>query len=1135
MRKLIWALGALILSMWSVSALAETWAVGSGVRYRFQAQYRDGFACLGGVRGLPYPVYYQTGDNTPTEDGWWYIEPDQSASTDEATYVVRNAVSGEVMSWIDNYQDYRYMYLTSGETTDECRWRIVRVDGDWLGFINVAYPSYSWNVRTGTGLLGNYSSYPNSNNSLFYIVDEDGNHLEEGDPADLVPMTDITLQYTGLKMPVGSTMKLDWSYLPAEATDTRVQWTSSKSSIVGVNAKGELTALAAGTSTITVAGRKGSATATCNVQVYEPGEGGGPVGGDSVYVFLANGRMDAFPRFEISKDTRSDKGDIDLVMNDGSVWHYDHRGIDSVTSHFHGQLPELLSYKFNNKFNDNLLVDIAPKQKTRVVNGVEEAYMPASFRVWITSCIGKRLTASYKLSSEDCAVYIDGEEQISKVTRRRYDNGKLDLLVAPRSYKVYRSTGRVIYDTSDPDNPKPISGENEGYEMLPFGRHYQVTIAFAVDDSDSQYNLPEVHINTADGQMITSKALYKNATIRIEGNSVFPDLAETPILIKGRGNSSWGGGYSKEPYHFKFDSKQKVLGMTSGKHWVLLANKQSGSMTSNALALRMANMVGTPATNHCVPVEFYLNGEYRGSYNMTEKIGFSNNSIDLEDESGAVLLQLDSYYDEAYKWNDPTYNLPNMVMEPDLQEIAAVDKMVANNQFNAIKEHWNRFTSTVFNGSYGSRVDPEALARSMFVTDLSRNTELKHPKSWYVYNESALAPNGDGTFSLNIESPYVFGPVWDFDWGYGYDGTGQYYVYEADKDLFSVSGAGVGLAFFRQLLRGDEEVKKAYYRLWYDFMNNGKLEELLEYCDDYYQFAKPSFEHNATRWSDGRDYQRQTDNAKSWLEKRANYIFSNLTPYEIDDDDVITVGDVNEDGAITAADVVCLLNYIHGIENESFSFRQADTDKNDLVTMRDAVSIISLIMGQQPNRTRQWRLPQAEGALTLSPFQAQVGESCHIPVNLVVGEGQYSGMQMDVHVPEGCELTDITLPLTLQNNYSARVQWVADGTYRVVLYATTEHPLPLGRSRMELEMTVEHELPQEACLVSVTQPMLVNAQAEDERLAASSVHFRMPGHTDGIQRTEEESQQGATYDLAGRRVQHTQHGIYITNGKKLVR
>ena len=65
-----------------------------------------------------------------------------------------------------------------------------------------------------------------------------------------------------------------------------------------------------------------------------------------------------------------------------------------------------------------------------------------------------------------------------------------------------------------------------------------------------------------------------------------------------------------------------------------------------------------------------------------------------------------------------------------------------------------------------------------------------------------------------------------------------------------------------------------------EFMESGKLDELIEYCDDYFEYARPSLEHNNSQWGDGSNYQTHTNNAKSWLRKRANYIYNNLEKYE---------------------------------------------------------------------------------------------------------------------------------------------------------------------------------------------------------------------------------------------------------------
>ena len=417
-----------------------------------------------------------------------------------------------------------------------------------------------------------------------------------------------------------------------------------------------------------------------------------------------------------------------------------------------------------------------------------------------------------------------------------------------------------------------------GFE--PYGTDYSVEVDFLTDHSTSKYNVPRIDITFGDGQTwswdqwIDSKDYYVDATIQIDGAGVYPDMVETAVQIRGRGNTSWSGSpYEKNPYRLKFASKQKPLGLTKGKSWVLLANKQAGSMTTNALAMKIAGMVESRGANHIIPVELYINGQYRGSYNFTENPGFANNSIELVDETNAAMLELDSYYDETYRFRDAAYNLPVNVKEPDFDDDinnGLLTKDEAEARFSLIQQNFNAFTLDTKNGGT-AHLDVDAFVRAMLVNDLVRNEEYKHPKSWKLYNPDISNP----------DSLWTFGPVWDFDWSYGYDGPSKYFIYNADTDLFSISStSGTGVNFFKQLLRGSETVKRAYYLLWKDFMESGKLDELIEYCDDYYEYANPSFQHNSTQWSDGNNYSTQTTNAKEWLRKRANYIYRNLTKYE---------------------------------------------------------------------------------------------------------------------------------------------------------------------------------------------------------------------------------------------------------------
>lgn len=70
-------------------------------------------------------------------------------------------------------------------------------------------------------------------------------------------------------------------------------------------------------------------------------------------------------------------------------------------------------------------------------------------------------------------------------------------------------------------------------------------------------------------------------------------------------------------------------------------------------------------------------------------------------------------------------------------------------------------------------------------------------------------------------------------------------------------------------------------------MAEGRLQELLEYVDDYIEFALPSIQHNNKAnisEKNSTDYTTQAKTTKQWITKRANYIFNSLETFDISPD-----------------------------------------------------------------------------------------------------------------------------------------------------------------------------------------------------------------------------------------------------------
>lgn len=425
----------------------------------------------------------------------------------------------------------------------------------------------------------------------------------------------------------------------------------------------------------------------------------------------------------------------------------------------------------------------------------------------------------------------------------------------------------------DPEEEDPQ--EPQELQWRPFGRLYRVSVDWPADRATIT---PTISVETDGLVNVTSKDYYLDAYITIDGAGLFPDMNSTYVQIKGRGNSSWTTpsywDNPKNPYRLKFEISQKPFGMKKGKNWVLQAQSQTGSMMVNAIGMKAGHLMGAVASNHVVPVEFYLNNEYRGSYIFNEKIGFHNNSIDLENEDRAFRLELDAYY-ETGQFRTTYYYMPVNIKEPEFDN----EDVYTELKLQDVKDDVNAFMKAVYNEeNISAWVDVEYLASFLSVNELVGNYELMHPKSTFLFKEDLFG-----------DSKYIFGPVWDLDWAYGYETNHNYCTTGSTDDFYSnprhtFSGgtnANGADQFWKHLRYSEESVDRAYYKLWTRFMTQNGIDELIDFCDDYFNYANPSFLNNAKKWSDGSNYSSNKETAKKWLRQRAEYIYSKLTPYDL--------------------------------------------------------------------------------------------------------------------------------------------------------------------------------------------------------------------------------------------------------------
>lgn len=138
--------------------------------------------------------------------------------------------------------------------------------------------------------------------------------------------------------------------------------------------------------------------------------------------------------------------------------------------------------------------------------------------------------------------------------------------------------------------------------------------------------------------------ILKNDTLEtVDGNKGYQAPAHVTIIdkngeveyskdleyIKTRGNSTYEG--EKKPYEIKLTHSKALLGMSAAKEWILLTNVSDRSLLKNSLVQDFAAKYTDLSGAANKPVDLYINGEYRGSYLLSEKVQVGDGYIEIDD------------------------------------------------------------------------------------------------------------------------------------------------------------------------------------------------------------------------------------------------------------------------------------------------------------------------------------------------------------------------------------------------------------------------------------------------------------------------------------------------------------------------
>lgn len=160
------------------------------------------------------------------------------------------------------------------------------------------------------------------------------------------------------------------------------------------------------------------------------------------------------------------------------------------------------------------------------------------------------------------------------------------------------------------------------------GKSYPVTVIKSGE-------VGTIYIDTASGSLetITDKdhAGSEAGTIMVVRPDGKVDYCGEMAKMSGRGNGTWSSDGIKNPYNVKLAVSTSLLGMSKAKKWVLLANVNDTSLIKNQLTYDFSKYIGVKYQPICKPVDLYVNQQYLGSYNLSEKVELKSNRVNVSD------------------------------------------------------------------------------------------------------------------------------------------------------------------------------------------------------------------------------------------------------------------------------------------------------------------------------------------------------------------------------------------------------------------------------------------------------------------------------------------------------------------------
>lgn len=459
------------------------------------------------------------------------------------------------------------------------------------------------------------------------------------------------------------------------------------------------------------------------------------------------------------------------------------------------------------------------------------------------------------------AYYLTGDGILQDVRKREYTDSPLgiDVCILINGYSSSFQKPTVVFEEDDVINSGGTSGGGSGGESGstddPTSLSYKIKNKLQLTDVPTLYlTIPDV--TDLDKDLVknrqTGEALYHKASIDVvDKNNTLEEFSDDKLDIKVRGNST--ADPSKRAYRLKFgkDEKDKVTGklIKTHKHdlmgggyakrnWALLANCFDHSLIRNALTCELGKIIGMPFNPGYCFVDLVINGDYRGTYQVTDHPEVGSHRIDIDEDKDWYI----EFQGRSDMLDEPYLNIKDLPMfsikNPDYTDATYADKLAA---LKVEMEDWVKQWKSGF--SYDASITQS------------------DTKGWRAYNdedqllkwflETEITADYDGYMTIKAyratDGKLFWGPVWDKD--LAWDNYGDYTktlgaaLENASSIRYYVYNPGSGTAIL-----SDPRFVKRVYETYNKLIGDGLEQKLVDIVDQLHQRVNQTQQLNFEKW-----------------------------------------------------------------------------------------------------------------------------------------------------------------------------------------------------------------------------------------------------------------------------------------------